>query len=72
MTGLRGDALKIRLQAPPVEGKANATLLAFIADKLDVPRNAVELVHGHTGRDKIVRVRLDRAMEKIGRLAPSD
>ena len=43
VAGLHGDALKIRLAAPPVDGKANAALLAFVAATLGLPRSAVEL-----------------------------
>lgn len=56
VVGLHGEALKIRLAAPPVDGKANAALLAFVADRLGVPRSAVELVGGQTSRAKRVRV----------------
>lgn len=54
--GLHGDALKIRLAAPPVEGKANAALLAFLAKYFGVARANVELISGDTSRHKIVRV----------------
>ena len=50
--GMHGDALKVRLQAPPVDGKANKALCAFIAEALGVPVRAVSLVAGATGRDK--------------------
>jgi uncharacterized protein (TIGR00251 family) len=52
--GLHGDALKIRLAAPPVDGKANAALLAFVADLLDLPKSAVSLKSGQTSRRKVV------------------
>ena len=51
-----GEALKIRLQAPPVDGKANAALREFLADTFDVPVRAVTLISGETGRLKRVRV----------------
>lgn len=54
--GLHGDALKIRLAAPPVDGKANAALIAFIADVAGLPRNRVELVGGAASRRKLLRV----------------
>jgi len=55
--GLHGGALKIRLAAPPVDGKANAALIAFVAKACGVPKAAVELVSGETSRSKRVRVR---------------
>ncbi len=54
--GLHGDALKIRLRAPPVDGKANAALAAFLAETLGVPERQVTLVGGLAGRRKRVRV----------------
>jgi len=54
--GRHGDALKIRLAAPPVDGKANAELLRFLADALQLPRSLVEIVAGQASRQKRVRV----------------
>lgn len=54
--GLHGDALKIRLAAPPVDGKANAALVDFIAATLGLPRAAVTLRSGQTSRRKVVEV----------------
>jgi uncharacterized protein (TIGR00251 family) len=48
--------LKIRLTAPPVDGAANEALVKFLADKLDISRSRVEIVSGHTGREKIIRI----------------
>lgn len=56
VVGQHGDALKIRLAAPPVDGKANAALVAFIAAKVGAGRTAVELVSGQAARAKRVRV----------------
>lgn len=56
VVGRHGDALKIRLAAPPVDGKANAALVAFIAAKVGAGRTAVEVVSGQTSRAKRVRV----------------
>ncbi len=54
--GQHGEALKIRLAAPPVDGKANAALLAFLADALGVSRQAVKLISGDSNRRKRVEV----------------
>ena len=56
VAGLHGEALKIRLAAPPVDGKANAALVAFLAKTCGVPRSAVALVSGETSRSKRVRL----------------
>jgi uncharacterized protein (TIGR00251 family) len=56
LAGLHGDALKIRLAAPPVDGAANEALLRFVADTLGVPRSAATLVSGATARRKVVEV----------------
>lgn len=56
VVGEYGDQLRIRLQAPPVDGKANAALVAFVAGQLGVPRSAVSVVRGSTSRSKVVRI----------------
>lgn len=56
ISGLHGEALKIRLAAPPIEGRANEALLRFIADTFDVPLRQVELKQGGQSRYKVVRV----------------
>jgi len=56
VSGEMAGALKIRLQAPPVEGKANRALIDFLADTLDVPRSAIDIVSGETGRNKRVLI----------------
>lgn len=55
VAGEHGEALKIRLAAPPVDGKANACLIAFLADRLAIPKSRLELVSGATSRAKRVR-----------------
>jgi len=54
--GRFGDALKVRIKSPPVDGSANDELLRFLAKSLGVPRARVELVAGHAGRRKTVQV----------------
>ena len=55
--GEHGDALKLRITAAPVDGKANAQLIAFLAEAFGVPRGNVELLSGASGRRKSIRVR---------------
>ena len=55
--GLHGEALKIKLAAAPIEGKANATLLKFIAKRFDVPLSQVVLKQGAKSRHKVIEVR---------------
>lgn len=57
IAGLHGDALKIRLSAPPIEGRANEALLRFIADFFKVALRDVELKQGEQSRHKRVEVR---------------
>jgi uncharacterized protein (TIGR00251 family) len=56
ISGRHGNALKVRLSAPPVEGAANDLLLRLIADRLGVPLRAVVLERGATSREKTVTV----------------
>lgn len=66
--GLHGDALKIRLAAPPVDGKANDALVRFIAETLKLPKSAVNLKSGQTSRRKVLEVN-GGTVEAIGQLA---
>lgn len=50
--GLHGDALKIRLKAPPVDGKANEALIGFLSDALDIPQRRITLLSGQASRHK--------------------
>ncbi|MBI1175578.1 MAG: YggU family protein [Sideroxydans sp.] len=56
VAGLHGEALKIRLAAPPIEGRANEALLRFIADSFGVPLRNVELRQGAQSRHKTIKV----------------
>ena len=56
VAGEHGEALKVRLGAPPVDGKANDALIAFLAERLGVPKARVVLEAGQTSRSKRVRV----------------
>ena len=56
VVGEHGDAIKIKLRAPAVEGKANAALRRFLAEKLSIPQRAIVLDRGERSRDKAVRI----------------
>jgi len=56
VVGKRGDAVVIRVAAPPVDGKANVALCRFVAARVGVPRGAVSVVRGESSRDKLLRV----------------
>jgi uncharacterized protein len=56
VVGMHGGAIKIKLHAPAVEGKANAGLVRFLAEQMKVPRHAIVLQRGHNSRDKLIRV----------------
>lgn len=56
VAGLHGGALKIKLAAPPVEGKANEALLQFLAEAFEVPRRQVTLKWGERSREKVAEI----------------
>jgi len=68
--GEYGDALKIAVAAPPVDGKANAALIAFLARILELPRAAVTLVGGAGSRDKRFHLQNISRAEARGKLLP--
>jgi uncharacterized protein (TIGR00251 family) len=68
VAGLHDDALKLRLHAPPIEGRANEALVRYVADCLDLPKTAVELVHGHTSRKKVLEVHAPVTVEAVTRV----
>jgi len=56
VVGVTGDALKLRVQAPPVDGKANDAVVGLLAETLGIARSRVLVVRGGTGRMKAVRI----------------
>ncbi len=56
VVGEMGDALKIALSAPPVNGRANEACVEFLAELLDVPRSSITILVGQSSRNKLVRV----------------
>ena len=68
IVGLHGDALKVRLAAPPADGAANEALIEVLADALGIARGAVRIVSGATSRGKVVEVD-GVSVENVARLA---
>ena len=56
ITGVVGDALKLALTAPPVEGRANEAVIAYLAEFLNVARSSVTIAAGESSRQKLIRV----------------
>jgi len=56
ITGTHADALKISLTTPPTDGRTNAALIAFLAERLNIPRASIELISGATNRSKTLRL----------------
>jgi uncharacterized protein len=71
VAGVRGEALLVRLAAPPVDGAANAALLAFLATVLDRPTRDLTIASGQTSRDKRLVARGATAADVRARLAAS-
>ena len=57
VVGVLDDALKLKLQAQPIEGKANEALVKWLAQTLGVPRSAVTITHGLTSKRKLVEIK---------------
>ncbi|MCB1967427.1 MAG: YggU family protein [Candidatus Accumulibacter sp.] len=69
VAGLHGDALKVRLSAPAIDGRANAALVDFVAQRLGVAKSLIELKSGQRSRRKVLAVRgvaLDDARRLLG------
>ena len=56
ITGVMGDALKLALTAPPVEGRANEACIAYLAEFLNVARSSVTIAAGESSRQKLIRI----------------
>lgn len=69
--GLHGERLKIRISAPPIDGRANAQLLAFIAKAFGVAKSQVSLDSGDSSRQKRVRIQAPRQLPELLGLAPA-
>lgn len=68
ITGELGNALKLSLTSPPIEGRANEACIEFFANLLKVPRSSVTIASGQTSRQKVIRVSGLSAEELRGRI----
>lgn len=57
VVGRHGDAIKLQITAPPVDGEANEAVIKFLAQTIEVPRSQVEILSGHQGRRKRVLIK---------------
>lgn len=71
VTGMLGEAVKVKVHAPALEGKANQELCVFLAKKLGLPKRAVSLAQGETSRQKLVEIEGLSREEAISRLLQS-
>lgn len=71
VTGIHDGALKIALTAPPVDGRANEALIAFVAERMRLPRARISLVSGASSRSKLLRITGKSAVEVQATLFPS-
>ena len=73
VVGRHGDAWKVRVSAPPEDGKANTAVIALLANTLGVPGHTISIVSGHGARDKLVELagiapdEIERRLEAVGR-----
>lgn len=56
ITGVVGDALKLALTAPPVDGRANQAVVEFLADFFEITRSSITIASGETSRNKVIRI----------------
>ncbi len=71
--GPHNGALKIKITAPPIDGKANTALVEFLANALDIPKRQIRILKGETGRNKSVEIfglNLDEIRRRLGLLKP--
>jgi uncharacterized protein (TIGR00251 family) len=64
ITGLQGDALKVKLTAPPVEGAANKALIGFLAKSLDIPKARLTITSGQSSKTKQILVAFYGSQDK--------
>ena len=71
IVGIIGEALKIRISAPPVDGRANKQLIAFLADVFKVAKSDIQLLSGHSSRNKRLLIQKPRSLPAQIRRPPA-
>lgn len=65
IVGTMGDAVKLAITAPPVDGKANQAVVEYLSDLFRVPKSSIVIVSGETGRNKLIAIRGMRAEQVV-------
>lgn len=68
IVGWQGEVLKIKIKSPPVDGEANAELLRFLAEKLDIAKNKIEIIKGQNAKNKLLRIYKPDILAKLKRI----
>lgn len=63
--GLHGDAVKIKIKAPPVDNEANKTLVKFLSELLNISQKNIILLHGQTGKNKLIEIETNLSADQI-------
>jgi uncharacterized protein (TIGR00251 family) len=64
VVGPYGDALKVKLTSPPVEGRANRELIEVLAKEFDIPKKDIEIISGQSSKNKVVRLHNVKSIER--------
>ena len=70
IVGVHGDRLKIRITAPPVDGKANEHIIKWFSKLFKVPKNSIEILQGELGRQKTVKIHAPKVLPEGAQLFP--
>jgi uncharacterized protein (TIGR00251 family) len=65
VVGFQAEALKIKIKSPPVDGEANKTLIKFLSEELRIPQKNIHLLHGKTGKNKLIEIDTDLSEKEI-------
>lgn len=71
-SGLHGDRLKVRIKAPPIDGKANAALIEWLSEEFAVAKNQVQIEQGELGRQKNIRISAPKKLPRQALLNNQD